>query len=101
MKADMTEPPTTTVPTECTDQPLLFPDLIARPVEVDFEAGHVSSEGGGVLLAQLDRREGYLERFAACFYDYRDPELIEHDLLTLLRQRTYGLGLGYEEASSL
>lgn len=97
MKADPTEQPTTTVPTECTDQPLLFPDLIARPVEVDFDAGHVSSDGGGVLLAQLDRREGYLERFAACFHDYRDPELIEHDLLTLLRQRTYGLGLGYED----
>jgi hypothetical protein len=50
-----------------------------------------------VLLAQLDRREGYLDRFAACFHAYRDPELIEHDLLTLLRQRTYGLGLGYED----
>jgi hypothetical protein len=97
MKADMTEQPTTTVPPECTDQPLLFPDLIARPVEVDFDAGHVSSDGGGVLLAQLDRREGYLERFAACFHDHRDPELIEHELLTLLRQRTYGLGLGYED----
>jgi len=97
MKADMTEQPTTPVPTGCTDPPLLFPDLIARPVEVDFEAGHVSSDGGGVLLAQLDRREGYLERFAACFHDHRDPELIEHDLLTLLRQRTYGLGLGYED----
>jgi hypothetical protein len=40
------------------------------------------------------RRAGYLERFAACFDDHRDPDLIEHPLLTLLRQRTYGLGLG-------
>jgi hypothetical protein len=47
-----------------------------------------------MLLAQLDRREGCLERFAACFDDHRDPDLIEHPLLTLLRQRTYGLGLG-------
>jgi hypothetical protein len=97
MKADPTQQPATTVPTDCTDQPLLFPDLTARPVEVDFSAGHVSSDGGGVLLAQLDRREGYLERFAACFHDHRDPDLIEHPLLTLLRQRTYGLGLGYED----
>ena len=77
--------------------PLLFPELIARPVAVDFAAGHVSSDGGGVLLARLDRSHGFLQRFATCFRDYRDAELIEHELLGLLRQRTYGLALGYED----
>jgi hypothetical protein len=66
-------------------------------VEVDFEGGHVSSDGGGVLLARLDRSYGYTQRFARCFQDYRDPELIEHELLELVRQRTYGLALGYED----
>jgi len=78
-------------------QSLLFPDLTVKMVTVNFDGGHVSSDGGGVLLAQLDRSYGYLQRFSACFRDYRDPELLEHSLLELLRQRVYALGLGYED----
>jgi hypothetical protein len=66
-------------------------------VVVDFEGGHVSSDGGGVLLARLDRSYGYTKRFAQCFQDHRNCELIEHELLALVRQRTYGLALGYED----
>ena len=50
-----------------------------------------------MLLARLDRSFGYLQRFAACFVDHRHPELIEHQTLELLRQRVYGLALGYED----
>jgi len=83
--------------TECRDQALLFRELTARTVTVNFEGGHVSSDGGGVLLARLDRSFGYLQRFATCFQDHRDPELTEHQVLELLRQRVYGLALGYED----
>ena len=85
------------VPTDCNGQPLLFSELTTRPVAVDFTAGHVSSDGGGVLLARLDRSYGYLQRFATCFTDHRDADRLEHSLLSLLRQRTYGLALGYED----
>lgn len=77
--------------------PLLFPELCARQVVVDFNAPRVSSDGGGVLLGRLDRSHGYLTRFAACFTDHRDAESIEHSTLELLRQRVYGLALGYED----
>lgn len=83
--------------TDCNLQSLLFPELTTLPVTVDFDAGHVSSDGGGLLLARLDRSHRYLKRFAQCFTDHRDPELIEHGLLELLRQRVYGLALGYED----
>ena len=84
--------------TDCNSQPLLFPELIGRKtVTVDFEGGEISSDGGGVLLGRLDRSYGYLNRFAQCFMDYRDEELIEHSVLDLLRQRVYGLALGYED----
>jgi hypothetical protein len=97
IKADTTELTRATAPTDCKGQALLFPELIDKPMVVDFAGGHISSDGGGVLLARLDRSYGYTQRFARCFHDYRDPELIEHDLLGLVRQRTYGLGLGYED----
>jgi hypothetical protein len=83
--------------TDCKEQGLLFPELSSKVVTVDFEAGHVSSDGGVVLLGRLDRSYGYLKRFLRCFVDHRNPELIEHELLELLRQRVYGLALGYED----
>jgi len=65
--------------------------------DVVYVHGHLSSDGGGVLLARLDRSYGYTRRFAACFHDHRDPDLIEHTVEELVRQRTYGLSLGYED----
>ena len=79
------------------NQPVLFPELTRKIVTTNFDGGHVSSDGGCVLLARLDHSFGYVKRFAACFHDYRDPDLIEHSVLELLRQRVYGLGLGYED----
>ena len=93
----MTDSNPSASPADCKDQLLLFPELISRPITVDFSAGHVSSDGGGILLARLDRSYGYLNGFAASFTDHRDPELIEHSLLELLRQRVYGVALGYED----
>ena len=97
MQANNRTAPTTVEATDCKGQRLLFPELIARPVTVDFEAGFVSSDGGGLLLARLDRGLGHLRRFAACFTDHRDPDSIEHSVSELLRQRIYSLALGYED----
>lgn len=83
--------------TECIQPTLEFPDLISRPIVVQADANHVSSDGGSVLLGQLDRSYGYTKRFASCFVDLRDPRLVEHQFLTMLRQRIYGIGLGYED----
>lgn len=76
---------------------LQFPELQDRVLTVDFQGGHLSSDGGGVLLGRLDHAYGYTRRFAACFRDLRDPDLIEHTVEELIRQRTYGLSLGYED----
>ena len=97
MKNVATTRPNRASETECNGQALLFPELTAKTVTVDFAGGHVSSDGGGVLLARLDRSYGYLQRLATCFRDHRDPDLIEHPLLPLLRQRVYALALGYED----
>lgn len=93
----MTDSNESALKTECSDQTLLFPELTDRPVEMDFAGGHISSDGGATLLGRLDRRHGYLERFKSSFKDHRDPDLIEHTVLELLRQRVYGLALGYED----
>lgn len=68
-----------------------------RTLTADFDGGHLSSDAGALLLRQLDDKLGILKRFADCFVDARDPGRIEHSVEDLLRQRIYGLALGYED----
>jgi hypothetical protein len=66
-------------------------------VVADFSGGTLSTDGGVLLLRQLDVRLGITRRLAACFYDWRDARFVDHSLEQLLRQRIYGLALGYED----
>ena len=50
-----------------------------------------------MLLRQTDLRIRLLDRFAACFTDQRTPGLVRHSLGEMVRQRVYGLALGYED----
>jgi hypothetical protein len=66
-------------------------------VEAEFTAGRVSSDGGGLLLRQVDRKIHLLDRLGSCFSDGRSPFLVKHQLPEMLAQRIYGLALGYED----
>jgi len=83
--------------TECSQKAFSFAAHFSRRVEAGFTAGHVSSEGGGLLLREVDRRIKLLPRLETCFRDGRNPELVEHKLGEMLSQRIYGLALGYED----
>jgi hypothetical protein len=83
--------------TECSAIQLEFQGLGKRRVQGAFDGGHISSDGGALLLRELDLRLGITERLAACFTDYRQEDLIEHSVPELLRQRVYGIALGYED----
>jgi hypothetical protein len=50
-----------------------------------------------LLLGATDRAIGMMERFACCFDDRRRPDLIEHEVVTLVGQRVFGIALGYED----
>ena len=78
---------------------LEFPLLSKKPVEVDFSGGRLSSDGGLLLLAQLDRTIGLTERVTACLTDPRLASRVQHALLDLIRQRVYQLAAGYEDAN--
>src|SRR2546427_12480302 len=79
------------------NQPLLFDDLGSRRVQADFSGGHLSSDGGCLLLRQIDRGLGISRALARCFHDGRDPALIDHTVEELITQRLHGLALGYED----
>lgn len=83
--------------TECTPSQMEFQGLGKRTVVACFDGGHISSDGGALLLRETDERFNVTKRLASCFTDHRDSELIEHSVLELLRQRIYGIALGYED----
>ena len=83
--------------TQCTETSLGFGVVGSREVVGRFDGGTITSDGGGLLLRQVDRRLGLMSRLAACFVDRRDPERTEHSVEQMVAQRVYGLALGYED----
>ena len=83
--------------TQCITEQMAFQQLGRRQVIGRFDGGRISSDAGGVLLREVDKRTGVLRRLAGCFLDYRDEERIEHSVESLIRQRVYGIALGYED----
>jgi hypothetical protein len=83
--------------TECNAQPLLFSSLKSQKIVVDFEGGRLTSDAGGLLLREADRRLGLTRRLAACLTDPRDPAKVIHEQQTMLAQRIFGIALGYED----
>lgn len=83
--------------TECTQGSFWFSRQSGRDVVARFDGGSITSDGGGLLLGEVERRTGILRQFAACFRDHRDPEQVEHTVQELVSQRVYGLALGYED----
>lgn len=81
----------------CTASKLNFSPLKRRAVEVNFDGGFVSSDAGVLLLRELDRRLGLLDAAAGVLADPRAPERIKHSTAAMLKQRVFGLCLGYED----
>ena len=79
--------------TECIQERFAFTAHFSRRVEAEFTAGQVSSDGGGLLLREVDRRIDLVKRLAGCFLDGRSPWLVKHQLSEMLAQRIYGLAL--------
>jgi len=83
--------------TECRNEKLEFQACGARQVVAEFNGGTITSDGGVLLLKEVEAKRKIIKQFAACFTDHRDPKLIEHTVEELLGQRIYGLALGYED----
>jgi len=85
--------------TECTSRTLQFSSLSRRKILADFAGGQLTSDGGALLLREVDQRTGLIDALADCIADPRDPAKIQHDLKTMLAQRVYGIALGYEDGN--
>jgi len=83
--------------TQCNQSQFEFEAHFSRRVVAEFTGARLTTEGGALLLREVDRKIGLLRRVVSCFSDARDPQRIEHELSEMLVQRVYGLALGYED----
>ncbi len=83
--------------TQCTPTQLEFHGFGRREVVARFDGGRLTSDGGGTLLREVDRRLGLMAGIARCFADHRDPRKVEHTVPELVAQRVHGLELGHED----
>jgi hypothetical protein len=83
--------------TECSNLSFDFQPLGTREVTARFDGGTITSDAGGLLLREIEAKTGLLADLARCFSDFRDPELIEHSVEDLIKQRVFALALGYED----
>ena len=84
-----------------TEQTVLFPALVSKPVRVAFDEPDSTSDGGALLLKAVDERLGLTARMAACLVDPRQPGKVRHQMVDLVRQRVFGLACGYEDANDV
>ena len=83
--------------TDCNKPIVHFTPLARRQVLAEFDAGAISSDGGVLLLREVDRRINLLDRVNQLIPDPRDPLHIEHDQRTLIAQRVLAIACGWED----
>ena len=84
-----------------TDDTLLPFDLPAvrrKKLTVDFEGGNQSSNGGALLLRELERDVGVCRRLAEAMPDRRDPDHIQHQMVEMVTARVTAIACGHEDA---
>ncbi len=80
--------------TDCRSIQLEFASCQGRKVQADFEGGEVSSDGGLLLLREVDRHLEVLKRAADLLPDQRQAGKVRHSLESMLRQRVFALAQG-------
>jgi Transposase DDE domain group 1 len=83
--------------TDCTEKTFNFPSFKRRKIDTQFKGGDITSDGGVLLLREIDRQLNLSAELSAVIPDPRNPLRITHTQESLLKQRIYGLALGYED----
>lgn len=77
--------------------PFVFDFLRKMPIVIETSDAMISSDAGLLAIRQFDERIGFTRDIAEALDDERDPRLIAHSMLALLRQRIYGILADYED----
>jgi len=83
--------------TECNQFVFGFHPQKRREIRAQFDGGAITSDGGGLLLREVEKRVRFSASLPPASPINRNPDLIEHQVEEMVAQRVYGLALGYED----
>ena len=84
-----------------TTEPFWFPAVGRKKVTAAFDGGRLTSDGGVMLLAAAERRIGIAHRLAGLIADPRNPLLVTHSVVDILRARMLAIACGWCEANDV
>src|ERR1035441_10793405 len=70
-----------------------------KTIIAKFDGGLLSSDGGILVLREVEQRLSVADRMAACIEDPRAPDLITHTLADITRFRLLMIAAGYEDGN--
>ena len=76
--------------------PVAGKDLHAR-----FDGGRLSSDGGVLLLREIENGLGLADLLSSCLADERDPSSTTHTHADMIRARLFAIACGYEDCDDL
>ena len=91
-------------------QPTMNDDTIFLPglspverhvIHARFDGGALSSDGGVLLLREIERGLNFAGMLASCLHDARDPGRTIHDHTTMIRERLFAISCGHEDCNDL
>lgn len=85
--------------TTCPD--LVFPSVGRRDVALRWDGGDITSDAGLLLVSLADSKLGLTQAIAGCITDLRQQSKVAHSYLEMMRERTFAIALGYEDANDL
>jgi hypothetical protein len=81
--------------------PFDLPAVARKKLTVGFDGGRLSSDGGLLLLRASENRIGIARRLAGAICDRRDPTRIDHQMIEMIKTRTFAIACGYADANDL
>ena len=73
--------------------------VCGKTIVAKFDGGLLSSDGGVVVLREVEQRLGVADRMAACIEDPRAADEITHTLADIIRFRLLLIAAGYEDGN--
>jgi hypothetical protein len=77
--------------------PLSLDFFPSRPIQIELSSSPLTSDAGLLPIRQFDEQIRFTTQLADALHDLRDPKLVEQPLLSMVRQRIYGILADYED----
>lgn len=76
-----------------------LPSIDNKRIEISFSGQDISSDGGLLLVKEVERQTGIIKAITSCMEDGRHQGYVQHSFQEIAAQRVYQIIAGYEDAN--